>query len=179
MISKIINTFGEVGLGLGSQISQVLALASGNPLDHSIKQNLHIAEYARYNDDGYLIHPSKEYLWECLKAMQEICDELHINLNIKKTQIIKLSHGFKFLKARIYLTPDGKIVRKMPKRNITKERQKLKALRVKLDEGTIDLPHIEMQFQSWRANAKKFKAWQTIQNMDGLFFKLYIVKEAV
>ena len=179
MTRKIINTFGDVGLGLGSQISQILALATGSPLDHTIKQNLQIEEYARYNDDGYLIHTSKEYLWECLKAMQEICDELHINLNLKKTQIIKLSHGFKFLKARIYLTPTGKIIRKIPKRNITRERRKLKALRIKLNEGKVDLPHIEIQYQSWRANAKKYSnSWLTIQNMDTLFFQLYIVKEA-
>lgn len=180
MVRKIISTFGEIGMGLGSQISQILALASGSSLDHGIKQDLRIKEYARYNDDGYLIHPSKEHLWECLSKMQEICDSLQIKLNLKKTQIIKLSHGFKFLKARIYLTKTGKIVRKMSQKNVTTERRKLKKLKRKLEEGTIDFPHIQMQYQSWRSFALKFDAWRTIQSMDALFQQLYFNdKEAV
>lgn len=43
-------------------------------------------------DDGYLIHPSKEYLKECLTRMKEVCDSLGIILN---TKIKKLSEGFK------------------------------------------------------------------------------------
>lgn len=113
MVDEIMATFGTTGLGLGSQISQILALASANELDHFVKQTLGIRFYARYNDDGYLIHESKEYLQECLERMQEVCDRLHIHLNIKKTQIVKLSHGFKFLKARIYPTSTGKIVCKI------------------------------------------------------------------
>lgn len=178
MVHNIISTFGDVGMGLGSQISQILALASASHLDHQIKEVLLIKQYARYNDDGYLIHPSKEYLKHCLEKMQAICDKLHITLNLKKTHIVKLSHGFKFLKARIYLTETGKIIRKIPKKSVTTERRKLKALRVKLDEGKIDIPHIEMQFQSWRAHAAKFQAYHTIRNMDLLYYKLYIVKEA-
>ena len=89
-----IEAFGDVGLGLGSQISQTLALASCNKLDHIVKEKLQVKCYGRYMDDGYLIHPDKEYLKECLQVIKEICDELGIILNEKKTQIVKLSHGF-------------------------------------------------------------------------------------
>lgn len=178
MVDQILSTFGTNGLGLGSQISQVLALASGSSLDHAIKQDMRIKSYARYNDDGYLIHPSKEYLQQCLAQMQEICEKLHIKLNMKKTQIVKLSHGFKFLKARIYLTDSGRIIRKLPKKSIVTERRKLKKLKVKLAEGKIDYAHIEMQFQSWRSFALKFDSWWAVQNMDLLFNQLYLHKEA-
>lgn len=176
MIEQIMGTFGPVGLGLGSQISQILALLSANKLDHAIKQDMGIRYYARYNDDGYLIHHSKAYLQKCLAQMQEICGQLGIKLNMKKTHIVKLSHGFKFLKARIYLTTTGKVVRKLPKKSIVTERRKLKKLRRKLDAGTIDFAHIQMQYQSWRSFAMKFDAWQTVQSMDALYKKLY--KEA-
>lgn len=178
MVDQIMSTFGSSGLGLGSQISQILALTAANSLDHAIKQDMGIKGYARYNDDGYLIHHSKEYLQECLNKMQKICDALHIKLNMKKTHIIKLSHGFKFLKARIYLTSTGKIVRKIPKRSIVKERQKLKKLKSKLDSGQMDMAHIEMQYQSWRSFAMKFNAWHTVQNMDRLYHEIYVFKEA-
>lgn len=178
MVSNILRTFGDTGLALGSQISQILALASGNPLDHSIKQEAGIKSYARYNDDGYLIHPSKAYLQKCLAKMRKVCEILHIKLNDKKTQIVKLSHGFKFLKARIYLTKTGRIVRKLPKERIAIQRRKMKKLKKKLLEGKIDMAHIAMQCQSWRSFAKKyFRAWHTIQNMDLLYYQLYF-KEA-
>lgn len=179
MIKKVMKTFGDVGLGLGSQISQVLALASGSPMDHAIKEVMRISNYARYNDDGYLIHLSKEHLKNCLVQMREICQELGITLNEKKTKIVKLTHGFKFLKARIYLTPTGKIVRKISKRSIVCERRKLKKLYKRLQAGLIDMPHIEMQYQSWRSFALKFDAWKTVQRMDALYHRIYVLKEAV
>lgn len=174
MVSSILKTFGNTGLGLGSQISQILALASGSPLDHSIEQDTEVDAYARYNDDGYLIHPSKAYLQKCLAQMREICEKLHIKLNEKKTHIVKLSHGFKFLKARVYLTKTGQVLRKMPKERITIQRRKIKKLKKKLLAGQIDMAHIAMQYQSWRSFALKyFRAWKTIQNMDKLYYQLY------
>lgn len=172
MIDDILETSGK-GLGLGSQISQILALASANALDHQAKEVMKIKGYARYNDDGYMIHPSKKYLQRCLKYMKRICDILHIKLNEKKTQIVKLTHGFKFLKARVYLTSTGKVVKKVGKKNIATERRKIKKLRKKLDAGQIDWKHIKMQYQSWRSWTSNFNAYWTIQNMDKLFRKTY------
>lgn len=94
LTEHFIDAFGNVGLGLGSQVSQVLALASANRLDHVIKEVLHIRGYGRYMDDGYLIHHSKAYLRHCLSVIKTVCNELGIVLNVKKTHIIKLSHGF-------------------------------------------------------------------------------------
>ena len=54
----------------------------------------------------------KEYLEYCLQEIRRICAELKIELNEKKTRIVKLSHGFTFLKTQIYLTDTGKILRK-------------------------------------------------------------------
>ena len=62
LIKHFINMFGDKGIGLGSQVSQVLALAAANELDHFIKEELRAKCYGRYMDDGYIIHESKEYL---------------------------------------------------------------------------------------------------------------------
>lgn len=85
-LHSAIDVFGEKGLGLGNQISQVMALSSANCLNRYVKEVRRIRGYGKYMDDGYLIHPSKEYLKECLKKMQIICDELGITLNRKKTR---------------------------------------------------------------------------------------------
>lgn len=171
--SHFIDAFGDIGLGLGSQISQVLALASANRLDHFVKEMCKIKGYARYMDDGYLISPSKDELKRCLKAIKGICDELEIKLNKKKTQIVKLSHGFTWLKVRFFLTKTGKVIRKIYKRSVVKQRQKLKKLRKKLDKGLLDFQDICNSFQSWKAYASNFNAYFTVKNMEALFRQLF------
>lgn len=169
-----IDMFGDVGLGLGSQISQVLSLASANSLDHYIKEVLQIKMYGRYMDDGYLIHPSKEKLVECMHEIKRICDDLDIALNQKKTQIVKLSHGFTWLKIRFYLTDTGKVVKKIYKRSITKMRRKLKTLRRKYDNGEMQFEDVQATWQTWQAYALKFNAWHTVQNMRELYYQLFL-----
>ena len=174
LTEHFIDMFGDKGMGLGSQISQVLALVSANRLDHYIKEVLRIRGYARYMDDGYLIHPSKEYLKKCLAGIKEMCDRLGITLNERKTQIVKLSHGFTWLKVRFFLTPTGKIVRKMYKRSITVMRRKMKKLAAKLAEGRIAFEDVTTMWQSWRNYALKHDAWRTVQSMAALFDRLFI-----
>lgn len=169
-----IDVFGDVGLGLGSQISQVLALASANKLDHYIKEVCRIKGYGRYMDDGYLIHHSKEYLQKCLEGIKKLCAELEITLNEKKTQIVKLSHGFTFLKVRFFLLDGGRIVRKIYRRSVTKMRRKLKSLRRKVDEGIMSYADVYQSWQSWRSYALNFDAYRTIQNMGALYNRLFI-----
>lgn len=169
-----INAFGDAGMGLGSQISQVLALASANQLDHYIKEVCRIRGYGRYMDDGYLLHLSKDYLKKCLEGIKAICAELEITLNEKKTQIVKLSHGFTFLKVRFFLLPTGRIVRKIYHRSVTKMRKKLKAFSRLLDAGVMTFADVYASWQSWKAYASNFNAYHTIQNMGKLFDKLFI-----
>lgn len=169
-----VDAFGDVGLGLGSQISQVFALASASRLDHFIKEILRIRGYGRYMDDGYLIHPSKEYLKKCLAAIAAICQELEITLNVKKTQIVPLRHGFTFLKVRFYLTDSGRIVRKIYRRSVTKMRRKLKALRRMLDEGRVEYADVYASWQSWKSYAQQFDAYRTVQSMGKLYNDLFV-----
>lgn len=168
-----VDAFGGVGLGLGSQISQVLALASANRLDHYVKEKLRIRGYGRYMDDGYLIHPDKAYLQKCMEGIKTICAELKITLNVKKTQIVKLSHGFTWLKVRFFLTETGKVVRKIYRRSVTKMRQKLKSFRRKWLNGEMRREDIESSWQSWRSYALRFNAYRTVQSMTALYNQLF------
>ena len=125
-------------------------------------------------DDGYLIHESKDHLRQCLSGMRRICGELGITLNEKKTQIVKLSHGFTFLKAKIYLTPSGKVIKKIPRMSVTRQRRKLKKLAGLTDIGKIKYEDAFASFQSWRAYAENFDAYRTIQRMNDLHNDLFI-----
>ena len=174
LTEHFIDAFGDVGLGLGSQISQVLALASANRLDHYIQEQCRIGSYGRYMDDGYLIHPSKEYLQKCLEGIRRICEELEITLNEKKTQIVKLSRGFTFLKVRFFLLPGGRIVRKINHCSVTRMRRKLKSYQRFVAAGKMTMDDVYQSWQSWKAYASNFNAWHTIQSMAALYNKLFI-----
>ena len=174
LTDHFIDMFGDCGLGLGSQISQTFALASANRLDHYVKEILRIRGYGRYMDDGYVIHESKEYLQRCLDGIRRICSELEITLNEKKTQIVKISHGFVWLKCRFYVTENGKVVRKIHKKSIARERRKLKKFIPLLDQGIMSYTDARTAYQSWCAYAKNFSAWHTLQNMGRLYDQLFI-----
>lgn len=179
LTERYIDSFGDRGMVIGSQISQVLALSSANRLDHYIKEVLRIKHYGRYMDDGYLIHESKEYLQKCLAEIQRICNELGIVLNKKKTQIVKLTHGFTYLKARMYLTSTGKVVRKIHKRSVTRMRIKLKKMKRMFDAKKITSADVYMSWQSWKSYAEHFNAWHTIQNMAALYDRLFMNWEEI
>lgn len=177
LTEHFIDAFGDIGLGLGSQISQVLALASANRLDHYVKEVLGIRGYGRYMDDGHLIHISKAYLHKCLDGIRAICKELHITLNEKKTQIVKLSHGFTWLKVRFFLTKTGKVIKKICKRSVTRMRIKLKKLHKKWIEGKITFFDAYWPCFSWAKHGEKFNAYHTVQNMWSLFTQLFLYRK--
>ena len=173
LIMHFVDAFGDKGMGLGSQISQTLALLTADRLDHVIKEEMGIRCYGRYMDDGYLIHYDKEYLQECLDRIREVCKEYGIELNEKKTQIVKLSHGFTWLKARVYLTESGKVVKKIYKRSITKMRQKLKDFKRLVKLCRISVEDVRTSVQCWMAYALHFDACRTAESMCSLVYQLF------
>lgn len=164
----------EISLGIGSQISQILAVRFPNGIDHFIEQELDVHEHGRYMDDSYLIHESKEYLQYCLEALKEKFAEKGIIVNTKKTQIIKLSSWFTFLKFRYKLTETGRVVVKPCKDSVTRERRKLHKLKPKFDNGELNFGDLRTQYASWRGYIEYADSYRTICNMDNIFNQLYV-----
>lgn len=173
IIEKFVSDFGERGLGLGSQISQVLALELANTLDHTIKDRMRKRWYGRYNDDGYILCKDKEEAKEVLAVIRKIADTLGIIVNEKKTRIVKFSRGFCYLKIRYHMTATGRIVRHINHDGIKRQRGRLRAFRKKLDEGKIDLPHIEMSLQSYLSQCDRANTWHTKNNMIRRFHRMF------
>ena len=139
----------------------------------SQKEQLGIKYYCRYMDDGCLIHHSKEHLQYCLKKITEICTELGIKLNTKKTQIVKLSRGINFLKTHFILTKTGKIVRKPYRKNITLMRRKLKTFKRWVDEGKMTFEDVMTSWCSWRGHQLKFNSYWARQRIHDLYVRLF------
>lgn len=128
MVCRIVDSFpGEVGLGLGSQISQIMELLVLNELDHFIKERLHIKYYIRYMDDFILIHSDKNYLKYCLQEINKKIIALGLELN-KKTSIQPLKHGIVFLKWHYYIESTGAITMKMNRKKLSKQKRRMKKM---------------------------------------------------
>lgn len=173
LLEKLIDDFGEVGLGLGSQISQTCALAFPNELDHYIKERLHIKEYGRYMDDGYLLHSNKEKLQKCLIEIKKICDKLGIILNTKKTHISKIEKGFSFLKIRYLLTNSGKVVQMASKDSTTRMRRKLKRLKKRVDAGLMTKDDVKKSVISWLGCMQWCSSYRQTQEIKQLYKSLF------
>jgi RNA-directed DNA polymerase len=173
-ISKyFISNFGDVGLGLGSQVSQIAALALPNKIDHYIKDVLGMKYYARYMDDGCIISESKEKLEICLRELRRLCAEHGIKLNEKKTQIIKLSRGFTFVKVRFRYGANGKVIRKATYKGIRHMRNKLRIFRRWVDSGRMDAADVAASLVSWRGHMRRFHSYHAAQRVETLYRELF------
>jgi hypothetical protein len=176
LLYDFITPFGDgISLGLGSQVSQISAIFHASPIDHHCKENRGIKYYGRYMDDLYLIHPSREYLLECLADIKRVCVELGITVNMRKTRITKLKDGVHFLKGIYSLKENGKIVRRAEPNSRKRMRRKLKKFRGLLNTGHMTACDVYTAYQSWRGNyRRRFDAYHTIRRMDALYTELFV-----
>ena len=174
LYKSFITVFGDnKSLGLGSQVSQISAISYPNKLDHYCKEVLKIKYYGRYMDDTYLIHKDKKYLEYCLTKITEICSELGIKINQKKTKIVSLYDGFWFLKGKYSLLPSGKIICRADRKGCVRMRRKLKKFKIMLDKGEMKLSDIYTSYQSFRSHLLKFDSYHLVKNMDRFYKELF------
>lgn len=162
-----------IGICLGSQVSQIMALIVPNVLDHYIKEKARVKHYVRYMDDGIIFAKTKEELNNLLAEMTAICDRLNLHFNTKKTTITKIHRGFTFLKIRYNITDSGKIIRRLSHDSIVRMRRKLKKFRRKVDDGLMTMEQVNASMQSWLSHSKTTNSCKTVLEMKKLYDDLF------
>lgn len=164
-VFDVIDSFGgDAGIGLGSQISQLIELAVLDDLDHFIKEKLRIKHYVRYMDDFILIHHDKEYLKLCRDVIQKELSKIGLELN-QKTTLYPLRQGVRFLQWRFVLTQTGGIRMKMTGDKQGRERRRLKKIVAKETAGIIEAGTAERSLQAWIANAERGDTYWQVKHM--------------
>ena len=158
-----VEAFGEEGLGIGSQISQVLAVAYPNRMDHYIKEVLRCGLSARYMDDTYVMSDSKEKLVSAYREIRRICDDLGIIINTKKTKIVPLK-AFEFLKVRYRLTDTGKVIMLPCRKSFYRMRRKLVQLK-----GKIPYEAARCMYHSFHGYQAHLDCRKRLYEMDKIF----------
>jgi len=155
MLYYIIDSFHSdsgKGLPMGNQTSQWFAIFYLDGLDRLVKEKLHIKYYTRYMDDFILVHENKEYLDFCLTKMKEYLEKnLLLSFN-NKTQIFPFKNGIDYLGFHFYLTPFGKVIRRVRKTTKNRFKKKLLYLEKAYRKNYIDLDEIKQVLISYKAH---------------------------
>lgn len=167
-------------MGIGSQLSQDAGLYYPHEIDNFCKIVKSIKGYGRYMDDTYIIHESKEFLWNLLHEISMICARLGIFINEKKTQIVSLHHEFSILQTRYLLHPDGNVTIMPNNDTFKRERAKLKAqaelLESSLNHKKITYDDVVNGYQSWKGNVLRNAGHMipSVESMNNYYDKLFI-----
>lgn len=177
-VFMIVDSFDHIdpdrGMGLGSQITQLVQLAVLDDLDHEIKERMRIKGYVRYMDDFILIHEDREHLKRCLARIEEHLTGLGLELNHKKTGIQPISQGIHFLGFSFRLTETGKVIQTVLHKKISKERRKLKKLAEQVRSGKMTKTHADECYKAWRAHVSKGSCRSLLSKMDAFYANLFI-----
>lgn len=161
------------GADIGNQVSQNTGIFLPVPIDNYVKIVCAVKGYGRYSDDFYIIDKSKEHLQEVMAGVRQWAEKLGIIINEKKTHICKLSGQYRHLQVLYSLQEDGRIIRKISPKAITRERRKLKAYKRKMDAGVMIYAEIENSYKSWICANYKYMSRKQIHNMTNLFKDLF------
>lgn len=164
---------GEVGYNPGSQMVQIAGISALNPLDHFIKEQLHIKYYLRYMDDFILIHESETYLEYCKTRIEEHLQEIGFLLHPEKTMIFPVHEPITFLGFRYKLTETGKVLMFVKSSNVKAERKKLRRLVAKSKRGEIPRESVNESYKDWRDHASKGNSYKLIHRMDKYYSDLW------
>lgn len=159
-------------MGIGSPTSQIAGIFLPTPIDTYCKTVKGIRCYDAYMDDRIIIHPSKGFLKELLGEIRGIAKSLGIHVNERKTQIVKLSRGFTFLKTKYALTETGKIIRRIPRDVVVRQRRKMKKLAGFVAQGEMTLEAFRNQYKGWRGDKCHYHARRTLNHSDNLYRRL-------
>jgi len=178
LCEKFIDSTSGIGLPLGNQVTQVMALLYLSGLDHFITGELGVKYYGRYMDDFYLIVENKSYAMYCLQAIREFIDSLNLELN-GKTQIIPFKNGIKYCGFHTYVTRDGKCIRKLTnekKRAAKKRYRKIAKLVVsgKLSREKFDESYAAFKNHISFGNCIKFG-----YELDRMINEIFMEKEPI
>lgn len=167
-----VKAFGKSSMGIGSQVSQIFAVAYPNRADHCIHERHRLGLSARYMDDTYAICEDRQRLEEALRDCAEIWRELGIRLHPRKTQIIPVRR-FSFMHARFRITKSGRVLMLPNRKSYRRMRRKLRTFLGMYKNKLMTFEQINTCYQSWYGYQAHFNAHRALRGMDRYFHSLF------
>lgn len=99
--------------------------------------------------------------------------QIGFTVNNKKTKIIPLRNGWRFLGFDYRLTDTGKVLMFVPGERVRHERKKLRRMVAKCKRDEIERSKIDQCYASWKAHAAQGNSYKLIQRMDEYYRQLW------
>ena len=157
---------GETGYNPGSQMVQIAGISLLDPVDHYIKEQLHVRYYIRYMDDFWILLPTKEQAEETYLKITEQLQTYGLEINEKKSQVTQLRKGFAFLGFQYHMTDTGKVIMTLNPDSVKHERKTLVRMTHKVQREELDEKKIDEHHASWENNADKGNSYKMKQRTN-------------
>ena len=115
------------------------------------------------------------------RARSEVCgsfeqvlrEPIGLQLSEKKTRILPIRQGVRFLKTKFKLTQTGGVIRKVQRKSTRKMRQKLRKFRRWVDDGRMTEEDVRTSYESWKGHMRRGNSWKVLRKTDKLYRKLF------
>lgn len=144
--------FGQRGVGLGSQVSQLLQLLYLNDIDHYAKEVLKIKHYIRYMDDILIFDRDKENVIRWFHNISNLINQKGLTVN-PKSRIGRLQDGIIYLKVNFKLTNTGKVTKRLVRSSINRELRRITKLISLLKQSKLSYKELLNHFNSWTGHS--------------------------
>lgn len=174
-IADAVTESGGKGKGqpLGVEPSQFEMIFLPTPLDNYMTCQVGLSGYGHYMDDFYMIIPPHQNPKDTLAKFRRKTKELKIEINEKKTQILRFGKPFRFCKAKYIVKTTGKVIEKGSISTIircTRKIKKIKAL-IKDKESTYD--NLRCSVNSTLSYYEKYDDHTKVLKVRRVFYSIY------
>lgn len=156
------NHGGDKGVGLGSELSQLIALTVLDGVDHYAKEKMKAKYYVRYMDDSVALFKTKEEAKAYLIGIKEELVKRGLETSKKKTLVFPIKNGIDFLGWRYILKSNGRIILKPKRGKIAKTKRKLR----RMARAGVPLETLRQSLDSSIASLKYGNANKEIRNLE-------------
>ena len=163
----------EKSVDIGDQVSQDIGIFYPTRLDNYVKIVRHCKWYGRYMDDMYIICQNRDELKDIIHGITEQAKLLCMFVNEQKTHIARLSDTYKYLQIKYSLDENGKVIKRINPKNVTRERRKFKAYKRQMNALRMSYNDIEQAVKSWMGDYYRIMSKRHIKNMKSLYKQLF------
>jgi hypothetical protein len=144
------------GLPIGNLTSLGFANIYLDPLDHFVKEVLRCRRYLRYADDFALFHDDPAVLTDWRERIAGFLARRRLRLHPVKTRIETTAEPAEFL--GYIFAPHGR--RRLPEENVLRFRNRLRGLRDRWRQGSVEAEEVQARVRSWIAHAGFADTWR-------------------
>ncbi len=163
---------GERGIGLGSELSQLVQLALLDHIDHRIKEVYKPDIYIRYMDDFLIVYRDREKLLEIVAYIEEELQKLGLR-STNKEGVYSIRRGITFLKLSFKLTDSGRVIVKIADKTLSRERGQLRNFKRMVDRSERSMADVRRHYQSWISMVKPYDSGAALRKMDEFYTELF------